>query len=325
MEIKTYSDCWLYQKYPMYRKRILDAVVKDPMIDKGTEEFKDVIYEVKRTRVSEALIRVLKSTNTVLLDCENPMPRTLKVFYARDPKSKGNNIGRVFIDCTGVIVKESNSKDYRVDDVKLLSYLINGAVCMIYHKAPNTIARRSYLIESATDAFAKCFTSIIDYLVKVSIQESNKVKILYLSSMYFLEGILKMGNEQESRKLAKRIAGIGDREAGMLDILLDKVSHSSGDKEPNPFENIKTFIASLRDVMKYDQKVISKDVIVERWMMQFGPGTVFALEYFPAFSAMMTDAYQGGYLNQQRSIEKVCDQSMVQYSKYVISMIEGTV
>lgn len=325
MEIKTYSDCWLYQKYPAYRTRMLDAIVKDPVIDKSTEEFKDVIYEVKRTRVSEAMLRILRSTNTILLDCDNPMPRTLKVFYARDPKSKGNNIGRVFIDCTGVIVKESNSKDYRVDDVKLLSYLVNGAVCMIYHKAPTAITRRSSLIEAATSAFAKCFTGIIDYLVKVSIQESNKVKVLYLSSMYFLEGILKMDQEETSRNIAKRIAGISDREANMLDILLDRVSHQTGDKDPKPFENIKTFVASLRDVMKYDQKVISKDIVVERWMMQYGPGTVFALEYFPAFSAMMTDAYQGGYLNNQRSIEKVCGQNMIQYSKQAISMIEQTI
>jgi hypothetical protein len=45
------------------------------------------------------------------------------------------------------------------------------------------------------------------------------------------------------------------------------------------------------------------------------------MEYFPAFSAMITDAYNGGYLNQQKTIEKVCGAEMVEYSKQVITLI----
>ena len=59
-------------------------------------------------------------------------------------------------------------------------------------------------------------------------------------------------------------------------------------------------------------------------MRQFGPGTVFGLEYYPAFSAMITDAYVGGYLNNQKTIEKICGKDMVQYSKDVITML-GTI
>ena len=73
--------------------------------------------------------------------------------------------------------------------------------------------------------------------------------------------------------------------------------------------------------MHFNKKTISVDIVVERWMHSYGVGTVFALEYFPAFSSMMTDAYIGGYLNSQKTIEKVCGTSMVNYSKDAIDFV----
>ena len=60
-------------------------------------------------------------------------------------------------------------------------------------------------------------------------------------------------------------------------------------------------------------------------MQQFGPGTVFGLEYLPALSAMLTDAYSGGYLNQQKTIEKICADNMVEYNKSLFTMLDSTI
>lgn len=325
-DYKSYSDCYLYRKYPLYQKRLMDAIMKDPIIDKADPAFKDVIYEVKRTRVSDSLIKILNSTNVILLDCENPLPRAFKVFCAKDLRSK-TPISKVFIDCTGVITKTASSAEYRTEDIKLISYLINSGVCMAYHKNPSLILRRSSMISKSTECFAKAFTFIIDYLAKVSIQESNKIKVMYLSSMYFLYGVLQLDGKK-SRDLAKKISGLSDREATMIDILLDKfMTKSTGvtGKDASPFKDIKTFISALREVMHLSEKVIATDMIVEKWLAQYGPATIFGLEYFPAFSAMMTDAYNGGYLNQQKTIEKVCGSSMVEYAKEVLRFIDTIV
>ena len=32
--LKSYGDSYLYSKYPMYNKQLLDAIMQDPMIDK---------------------------------------------------------------------------------------------------------------------------------------------------------------------------------------------------------------------------------------------------------------------------------------------------
>nr|DAL58585.1 MAG TPA_asm: hypothetical protein [Caudoviricetes sp.] len=329
-EIKTYSDTYLYQKYSLYNKRLTDAIMKDPLIEKADESFKDVIYEIKRSRVSSALLTILTSRNTMLLECTDPLPRAFKVFVARDIKSKERNI-KVFIDCTGVITKDKNYPQYVINETKLISYLINAGISMLYHKNFNSIIRVSDVVTYSTEAFSKLFTFIIDYLTKVSIQESSKIKVLYLSAMYFLCNILNFDpDEKRTVDIAKKVSGISEREANMLNILMTKIEDRNVEKthvrtSDNPYENIKIFIQSLRKVMHFNEKVITPDMVVERWMAQYGPGTVFGLEYFPAFSAMITDAYIGGYLNQQKTIEKVLGTTLVFYSKEAISLIDRAI
>ena len=59
--------------------------------------------------------------------------------------------------------------------------------------------------------------------------------------------------------------------------------------------------------------------VIDKWMYLFGSNTVFALEYYPALSAMLTDAYCGAYINNQKTIEKVVGNTLVSYTKNVIA------
>lgn len=356
-QTKTYMDTYLYSEYPKYTEKLTNAIMKDPLIDKSTDAFKDVLYEIKRTQVSESLMRILNSTNVVLLDCDEPLPRAFKVFCAKDYKSPDKKT-KIFIDCTNVITKSKTSADLIVDATKLISYLINAGTTMIYHKATDKILKQTSLIIELADCFAKAFTHVIDYLLKISIQETSKNKTLYLSAYYFLRGIVNY-DEKNSIEIAKKIANINDRESSMINLLLYKTTMNTKLKEEyylnlppidenlyvpeyisqsrvlnehvvigkdfHPFENIKTFILALREVMHFNPKAIDVNIIVEQWMKLYGPGTVFGLEYFPAISAMITDAYVGGFLNSQKSIESICKTNMVSYSKQLLTFIENTV
>ena len=323
-ELKSYSDSYFYKQYPKYQKLLLDAIMTDPLIDKATEEFKGVILDLKHQRTDEALLRILNSTNTVLLDCDVPLPRTFKVFCAKEMKGRDRGKIKVFIDASACIVKDPKHGDYNVNETALVSYLMNAGVSMIYHKNCDILRRRANMNIGITKCFANCFTHIIDFLAKISIQESKKIQVTYLSAMYFLMGILQLDNENKARDIAMKVADISKNEAILLEDAIEKACRKHSDikeKDLNPYENIKIFVNSLRDAMHLNPKAVSLDIIVERWMMQFGPGTVFGLEYFPAFSAMITDAYVGGYLNNQKTIEKICGKDMVQYSKDVITML----
>lgn len=321
-ELKSYSDAYLYSKYPLYNKKLTDAIMQDPIIDKSTDAFADVEHEIKRTRVSDGLVRILKSANVVLLDCDDPLPKAFKVFCARDFKSPDKRI-KVFIDCSGVITKAKTSSALMVDEMKLVSYLVDAAICMVYHKQYSKIQRQNSIVVGAATCFAKCFTFVIDYITKVSIQETSKAKVLYLSATYFLQGVMGF-DDDKSHPIAKKIAEISDREADMLNLLMDKASRVKdvSNRDTDPYANIKSFVNALREVMHFNSNSVTLDTVVERWMTQYGVGTVLGMEYFPAFSAMMTDCYNGAYLNNQRSIESVCKVDMVKYAKDVIAMID---
>ena len=324
-DLRTYSDSYLYSKYPEYNKKLFAAIMNDPVIDKSTDNFQNVVYEVTRTRVSEAIVRILTSTNTVLLDCESPLPKAFKVFCARDMRTAAKQI-KVFIDCSSIITKNKTNMGYTVDEMKLVSYLVDAAVCMIYHRKFDTIARNRALIYSAATCFAKCFTFIVDYLVKVSIQESSKSKSLYLSAMYFLEGILNFSHSH-AMEMACKIAEVSSREAEMINILVEKASTVPGvsNKDTNPYDDLRRFINIVRDVLKLNRKSFTIDIVVDRWLQHYGVSTILALEYFPAFSAMMTDCYNGAFINHQRAIETVCKVDMINYSKAVLNMIDHTI
>ena len=161
---------------------------------------------------------------------------------------------------------------------------------------------------------------------KVSIQETSKAKVLYLSAMYFLSNILGF-DEDRALPIAKKIAEISEREAVMLNMMMERACKTKALKNSDidPYADIKVFVNALKETMHFNQHTVTLDVVVERWMSHYGVATIFGMEYFPAFSAMMTDCYVGAYLNNQRSIENVCKVDMIDYTKKALQLLENMV
>lgn len=303
---KSYSDCYLYNKYPMYNKILFEAMMHSEFIDKDVDSFKDVEYEVKRTKVSEGLIRVLKSPKTVLLIPDKPLPKPFASFVAIDPRSKKER--KLFIDTTNCINK--TDKGYIVNDIRLISHLIGGYFEMYYLSYGSSKAYTHNGLITESQCFSALFTHIIDYIGKISIVDGARDKCLYLSSRYFFEGIYGVDVDR-SRKISAKYAGISDSKEAIY------FMNSDDDKET--FTDINKFVKLIKNTFKLDK--LTLDILVEKWMFLYGPSTVFALEYGPAFVKMIIDAYIGSYLNNQKTIEKVCGKNMVVMAKGYIDRI----
>ena len=78
------------------------------------------------------------------------------------------------------------------------------------------------------------------------------------------------------------------------------------------FKDINCFIKAISIVIKAES--LKLDNFVERWIFLYHSGTQFGLELYPAFSSMITNAYSGAYLNNQKLIEKLCGRDMVDYT-----------
>lgn len=307
---KMLNNSYLYQKYPEYEKAILKFLYNGQKIDTEGDDFEDIRYDVKKRQISNALAKVLTSKNVVLITETESLPKQLKVFVAKD--IKGDRKHKIFIDCTDLIHKVDGEYVCRNTDV-LIAYLVNAMTCLVYYGKSNVpaFATTSDFIENATEAFAKLFTAVIDYIYKISINGNLKSRCMYLASIYFITNILEKDYDNTSNRVyARKIAGISEREEEIIELGLEK----------NSFINIKYFIDTVARDLHLNK--LTLDVVVARWMYMYGTGTVLALELLPSFCSMLTDAYVGCFLNNQKTIEKIATKSFVTASKSILRIGE---
>lgn len=303
---KNYNNTFIYTKFP-YEENIFRFLVNANRIDKDTDKFEDIKYEFKKRQIDSCLLKVLMSKNVILCVSDTtPLNTQFRVICARDPKFKSNTDYKIFIDCTGLIImdKDGNYKCRNIDI--LISHIVNAMTTMIYHKAENQVLS-TQLISDTMEAFCNLFTYIIDYLAKISVIPSSKSKCQFLSCMYFTENIIQKEFNNNYQHIAGRITNLSEREQEMIMAQCDE----------KDFESIKSFVEKLADLIKVP--ALKVDNVIDKWMYLYGSNTVFAIEYYPALSAMLTDAYCGAYINNQKTIEKVVGNTLVSYTKNVIA------
>ena len=309
---KTYAATYLYSKYAEYERQIYNFVMTGTEIDKSSPEFDDIKYEVRKRQVSNALVKVLESPKIVLLTGKESMSKAFKVFCCKDIKGTNKSAKKVFIDCTNIIVKDDTSGKWvcrRTNIDIFISYLVSAMHTLIYYVDEERIVSNSRMGYSGSQAFSSLFTHVVDYVCKISSIPSCRNKCQYLAVLYYLGNILGRDYTTDScRSIAKRISGLSDREAGIIDMQL----------KPESMMNIKYFVEACSTILRLNK--LTLDVLIERWMTIYGTGTVFALELFPAFASMITDAYVGAYINNQKSIEKICGSSMVDFTKDILQI-----
>ena len=307
---KTYSQTYLFSKYGEYEKKIYEFIINAERINTKSAEFDDILYDIKRRRISDHLAKIITSENVVvgINPTGRALPKAFKAFVAADVKD-GNKV-KVFIDVTECVVYKNgvyvcNKLDW------LVSYIINAMTAYIYVKAENKLLGNASVLKDGCDAWARCYSYIIDRMYKISTVPQIKHKVDYLASLYYQVAIMCKDfdkNEDSIKANAMRVSNIDDKDARVVDMLI----------EENDFTNIDTFSKAVGRILQL--KDMRTDNVVSYWMNAFGPGTVFALEYFPAFSAMMTNTYVGAYLDQQMTIEKIAGQSMIKFSKTILQI-----
>jgi len=302
---KRYVDTFLYGK-GYYEKDLFTMIMSATRIDKNNESFSDILSFVKRRQTTNLIIKVLENESIVLMHYVKPLPKAFKVFSAKDIKTdKGQ---RVFIDVSDIFRLVGGR--WVCDGLDIfIARLVSAIPAYIYFSEPFRIENSSKIVNNGVFAFAKLFTNIIDYLYKISTIESQRAACLFLSAKYFLVNIIGKDPKNESViDLAKKVAEIGD---GALR------SIAQYEKEDS-YKNIDTFIKLVADTLKLNK--LQLDNFLEKWLYLYGTGTQFSLEFFPAFSNILTDAYSNSYIINQKTIEKVTEQYMVDFTKAIFEL-----
>jgi len=307
---KTYAATYLYGQYSEYEKQIFSFIMTGSEIDKNTSDFDDIKYEIKRRQVSNSLVKVLESKDIILVSNEKPLSKAFKVFCAKDIKGPDKRKLKIFIDCSNIIKKNEETGRYICTSIDVfISYLVSAMHIKIYYMDENRLVSNSKIMSVGAAAFASLFTHVVDYVCKISAMPAAKNKCMYMTALYYLSNLLGKDHTLEGcRKIAKKISGLSDRDAGIVDIQLKSES----------MLNIKYFVEAIADILHLNK--LTLDVVVERWMSIYGTGTIFSIEFFPAFASMITDAYVGAYINNQKTIEKIAATNMIEFTKTILAI-----
>ena len=299
MGVKSYANSYLYTRVPNYEKNILEFVMKAERINKSNEAFFGIIEDTKRRQTSAVLSRVLAREDVIICIYSKPLPSSFKVFACKDVKTDGKV--KVFIDCTGLITMKNGFFNCSKIDV-FCTYLLNAMTTLVYHQENLKIVTNSTITMSGTECFVALATHIFDYL-RLNGYSENRAKIAYIFAMYFQVGILGLNRDSTSTmNLAAKVAGIQMRDINAMEIYY----------HDEDLINIDTVLKCITDTFK--TKGMSTDVFIDKWTWFYGTGTHFGTELFTAFAAIITDAYCGSYVNNQKTIEKCCGRSMVSFT-----------
>lgn len=309
---KNYSGTYLYGKYPDYEKMLFTYIMEAEKIDKNGDEFADIIFEVRRRQVASSMVKVLRSEKVYLTIGNKPLPRQFKVFCAKDVKNNKKD-SVVYIDGTDLIYKAKSGKWACRDIDVLISYIASATHTYIYYKDESRFTNNNKILSIGAKVFAELLTYVVDYVTHISSTPKIKAHCKYMCAQYYLYCIMGKDITDSTTNIARKIAGLSDREASVVDMQITT----------NTFTNIKFFIDALADVLHVNKLTI--DVVVERWMYLFNPSTIFGLELFPSFATMITDCYIGSYLNNQKTIEKVLGNTMVEFAKTIFKVGEDAV
>lgn len=309
-KVKTFANSYLYTRVPNYERNLMEYVMQAERLDKKSEAFFGIIEDTKRRQTSAVLSRVLARDDLIISSYSKPLPSSFKVFACKDVKEGGTV--KVFIDVSGLIVEKNGFYNCNKIDV-FCSHLLSAMTMMVYVNQPMKIIGNSTITISGTECFVALASHIFDYL-RLNGYAENKNKISYIIAMYYQVNMLGLDREDQSTKnLAAKVSGLQLRDINTMEIFY----------EDEALINIDALLKSLTETFKL--KGMTTDIFVEKWSWFFGTGTHFGCELFTSFAKMITDAYCGSYINNQKSIEKCCGRSIVEFTTAILRVGEDVI
>jgi len=317
--MKSLSDSYLYQTTD-YEKRIFEFIMSADRVDKSSDGFADVIYDVKR-QTNAVLMKVLLSDKVVLCMDAKGLSRPFKVMYCKDVKEKKDK-KKVFIDCTGIITLE-NGVYKCTKAATLISYVMTAMTYIIYYNLPKAILTDHVLMKAGTEAFVDMMLYVLGYLKVPVTYADNKERMAFVLAEYFQLCIAGHEPGEQVFNLAKATSKLADKKTCDYLHTLFYATFDEGNCKFDQFlkKFAEVFLGQVEGENAPKNRVsLTVDSFAQRWMYAFGPGTIFGLECFVPFSQILTDCYMGAFLNQQNTIEKVCGKNVITFSHELLKI-----
>ena len=70
---------------------------------------------------------------------------------------------------------------------------------------------------------------------------------------------------------------------------------------------------SLSKVLRIEGQ-LKLENFIDKWAFVYGSGTQYGTELYTCFASIITNAYVGAYINNQKTIEKVLGRTLVEFT-----------
>ena len=311
---KTYRDSFLYNangfnigQGPTNAMRkhdtaLLNFIMKSERIDKDSEAFSGINEDIKRQQTSAILYQILKMPNVHLCIGQTELPPAFKVFEAYDIKR--DRKPAIFIDVTRLI--ELRGPYFVCKDLgKFVTYLFGAMTYIVYSQDITRVMNNSDLTISGTECYVGMFNYILDYM-RIIGYSVNKEKISYLIALFYLNNMLGKELDTYTKNIAAKTAKLPNAYVSAMDMFI----------EDGIFNNIDDFVTFIAETFRL--KGFTTEVFISKWIYLYGNGSQYATELFTSFSVLVSNAFCGAYVSNQKQIERVCGQSMVRFCNALI-------
>lgn len=318
--MKITSDSFLYQSFD-YGRELHTYLASAEVIDKNSDAFSDIAYDIKMRQVSPIIMKVLMSSKVVLLLPAKGVSRAFKVMYAKNVTSIDKNDKKVYIDCSGIVTYD-NGKYKCKSTMTLVSYILTAMVYIIYYERPKLILNDVTITQSGTEAFIDMMLYVLGYLKVPVTLGDNKEKMAFVIAEYFLYCVLGKDSEDTIFNIAKKASKIKEKKD--CDYyhtkFFETINNGAGNIDDFIKKFAEVFLGQDGSPMPQGRATLTTDSFVQRWMYSFGAGTFLGLELFVPFSEIITDCYVGAYINQQNTIEKVAGKNVVKFTNQLLKI-----
>lgn len=299
-KMRTFRDSYLYNLAGSTRQHdtaLINFIMKADRIDKDSDAFSGIAEDIKRQQTSSILYQILKMPNVHLCIAPIELPPAFKVFEAFDVKR--DRKPAVFIDVTRLV--ELRGTYFVCKDLgKLVTYLFDAITYLVYRQDTVKVINNSDLTISGTECYVGLFNYILDYM-RIIGYSNSKDKISYLVGLFYLHNMLGKDLDNYTKNIAAKVAKLPLTYLNAMDMFI----------EDDIFNNIDDFVTFISETFKL--KGFTTEVFVSKWAYLYGNGSQYACELFTSMSVLISNAFCGAYVSNQRQIERVCGQSMVRF------------
>lgn len=292
--IKKLNECYLYQmNLDKNNNNIKKYIMDCDRMDKSSPSFNTFKTYINSFINSKIIIDSTINSNNVVITLKSELPPAFNILTVKDIKN--DNKYKIFLNL-GEYVKLNDKNEYTIlnrDIDKTISLLYGTINHSIYFGNYKKLIMKPELINSGAELFSSLYLYILNYLYKINHDQLLVAKIKYLTSKYFISNILNCN--PESSRVPNQLSRLSERQCDMIDLTI-------GDYK-DVYKNIKVFNDNLSKLININ---IRTDLFIEKWAFVLGVSTYYALEFFPIFATMISNVYVGSYMNNQKTIEKIC-------------------